>query len=125
MPATIAAAVPPSGGTIQFAANATYDQLNRTLSVSLTPAPTQTTPTVSSVSFAHTYDATNRRVAQAVNDNGWWLYPTSERTVASIERSVMAGLVSRWKRKRRPHLRRGRRRIGRLTSAARRCAGTA
>jgi RHS repeat-associated protein len=93
--AAIASAVPPSGGTIQFAAIASYDQLNRPIGVSWTPAPTQTTPTISTVAFAHTYDPTNRRQAQAVNDNSWWLYPSTASatsyTVNALDQYTAAG----------------------------------
>jgi RHS repeat-associated protein len=43
-----------------------------------TPAATQTTPSSSSgVTFAHAYDANNRRIGQTASDNSWWSYPTT------------------------------------------------
>jgi hypothetical protein len=38
----------------------------------------QTTPSSSSgVTFAHAYDANNRRIGQTATDNSWWSYPTT------------------------------------------------
>jgi YD repeat-containing protein len=73
--AAITAAAAPGGTTVQYAANLTYDQLNRPVNVTWSPAPSQTTPTTSAANFAFGYDATNRRISQAANDNSFWSYP--------------------------------------------------
>ncbi len=76
--AAIASVAAPGGITAQYATTLSYDQLNRPLGVSWTPAATQTAPAASTVTFNHAYDATNRRVGQAANDNSYWSYPTTE-----------------------------------------------
>jgi YD repeat-containing protein len=52
----IAAAVPPSGPTVQYATTASYDAANRPLGFTWTPAPAQSAPSAASVSFSHGYD---------------------------------------------------------------------
>ncbi len=37
----------------------------------------QTTPTASSVAVTYGYDADNRRISQAANDNSWIGYPAA------------------------------------------------
>jgi RHS repeat-associated protein len=72
----ITAAVPPAPGTpVSFATSYSYDQLNRPVNVSWSPAPTFTAPAASSVTFAHTYNNANQRIGQTVTDNSWWYYP--------------------------------------------------
>jgi hypothetical protein len=34
------------------------------------------------VTFTHGYDANNRRITQAANDNSWWDYPSSASTIS-------------------------------------------
>jgi RHS repeat-associated protein len=80
--AAMVSAVPPSGGTVQYALNSTYDQLNRLLTSSWAGAPTQTTPTAASVVFGQSYDATNRLIGQTVTDTSWRYVPSSASSVA-------------------------------------------
>ncbi len=63
--------------TASYAANTTWDAMNRPRLVSWSPAATQTAPAASTVAFAHGYDSTNRRVSQTVTDNTWWSYPAA------------------------------------------------
>jgi len=71
------ASVAAPSASNSFGLTAGYDPLNRPTALSWTPAATQTTPaSSSSVSFTHTYDADNRRIGQAANDNSWMLYPS-------------------------------------------------
>jgi len=79
---TSAAMTKPSGASASYATTISYDQLNRPLSVSWSPAPSQATPTASSTTFSYGYDATNRRVSQAATDKSWWNYPGSAVSVA-------------------------------------------
>ena len=72
-----AAITTPSSSSASYATNISYDQLNRPLNVSWSPAPTQTTPTAASVTFGFGYDATSRRISQSATDNSWWYYPTT------------------------------------------------
>jgi len=72
----IAAAVPPGGGTVTYGTTYTYDALNRPTKVTWDPAPTVTPPTAGTlVTFGHSYDKTNRRIGQTVDDNTWLAYP--------------------------------------------------
>ena len=52
-----------------------------TATASWTSAPSQTTPTTASASFAFGYDAINRRISQSTTDNSWWSYPTTATNV--------------------------------------------
>jgi YD repeat-containing protein len=79
--AAVTSAVPPSGSTVQYAANYTYDPLNRPVTVTWNPAPTQASPTASTASFNYTYERTNRRIGQTATDNSWWPYPTGPSTL--------------------------------------------
>jgi RHS repeat-associated protein len=79
---TSAALAVPSGSSASYATNIAYDQINRPVSVSWSPAPTQVTPSASSAAFTFGYDGTNRRVSQAANDNSWWNYPTTASSVS-------------------------------------------
>jgi RHS repeat-associated protein len=96
--ASIVAAVPPTGGTVQYAVTATYDQLNRPLGFSWTPAATATTPTGASVTFTHGYNAANQRISQGVNDNTWLQYPagpsTTTYTTNSLNQYTAVGAVT-------------------------------
>jgi RHS repeat-associated protein len=80
--ASMTAVAAPGGTTAQYATATSYDQLNRPIGVTWTPAPTQTTPTASTVTFNHTYDATSRRIGQTANDNSYWSYPTSANAIS-------------------------------------------
>jgi RHS repeat-associated protein len=80
--ASMTAVAAPGGTTAQYATATSYDQLNRPIGVTWTPAPTRTTPTASTVTFNHTYDATSRRIGQTANDNSYWSYPTSANAIS-------------------------------------------
>jgi RHS repeat-associated protein len=70
-------ALPPSGSSVQYATNFTYDSLNRPTGVTWDPAPAVTVPTTgANVTFTHTYNKANQRTGQTVTDNAWWSYPT-------------------------------------------------
>jgi RHS repeat-associated protein len=75
--AAIAAAVPPSGISVQYATSATYDILNRPTVISWTPAPTAATPTAGNVTFSHAYNKVNQRIGQTATDNTWFNYPAA------------------------------------------------
>jgi RHS repeat-associated protein len=72
IPAVVAAT------STQYVNSAKYDQLNRPVSFSWSPAPAAvaTDPTTN-VTFAHTYNAANQRIGQATTDPSWWYYPTA------------------------------------------------
>jgi RHS repeat-associated protein len=75
--ATINPAVPPSGPSVQYATNFTYDSLNRPTAVTWDPAPAVAAPTTGvSVTFTHAYNKVDQRTGQTVSDNTWWAYPT-------------------------------------------------
>jgi RHS repeat-associated protein len=59
-----------------------YDQLNRPLTVTFGPVPAQVTPAAATATFAHGYDATNRRISQSTTDNSWWFVPTTASSVS-------------------------------------------
>jgi len=74
--AAITAAVPPGGSTVTYGTTYTYDALNRPTNVTWDPAPAVTAPAAGTlVSFGHSYDKTNRRIGQTVDDNTWLAYP--------------------------------------------------
>jgi RHS repeat-associated protein len=76
--APIAAAAPPGGTTVSYATSYTYDNLNRPISTTWTPAATAVAPaTPGNVTFGHTYNAANQRSGQTVSDNSWWFYPAA------------------------------------------------
>ena len=73
---------PAAGTALSFASSLGYDALNRPLAVSWSPAPAVVIPPAStSVSFAHGYDRTDRRVSQAASDTSWWSVPGSVTSV--------------------------------------------
>jgi YD repeat-containing protein len=74
---TSGAIAAPSGGSASYVTSIGYDPLNRPISVSWSPAASQTTPTASSATFSYGYDATNRRISQSATDNSWWSYPAA------------------------------------------------
>jgi YD repeat-containing protein len=77
------ASLGPVSQSASLTATAGYDALNRPVSVGWSPAAIQTTPAASaSAIFTHSYDATNLRVGQAVNDNSWLSYPGPARSTA-------------------------------------------
>ena len=75
--------------------SASYDALNRPIQVNWTPAPTQTLPgAASSVTFTHAYDATDRRIGQATNDDSFWNVPGGVTTTAYTANALdLAGLI--------------------------------
>jgi len=82
--AAIARPLPPGGaGTVQYGQTTSYDALNRPVLVGFSPAPAQVPPAAAaSVTFGHSYDATNRRKGQTTSDTGWWSVPGAAGTVA-------------------------------------------
>jgi RHS repeat-associated protein len=98
--ASITAAVPPGGSTVTYGTTYTYDALNRLTKAVWDPAPTVTAPTAGTlVSFGHSYDKTNRRIGQTVDDNTWLAYPagapsTTSYTADKLNRySAVTGLT--------------------------------
>jgi RHS repeat-associated protein len=81
--AAIAAAVPPSGPSVQYATTATYDALNRPTGISWNPAPTAAAPSASGVTFNHTYNKANQRIGQTATDNSWLNYPAATQSTVS------------------------------------------
>src|SRR5712691_9576046 len=77
----IAAAVPPSGTSVQYMTTASYDLLNRPSNFTWTPAASAATLAASSVTFTHTYNSANQRTSQATTDNSWWYYPAGTSTI--------------------------------------------
>jgi RHS repeat-associated protein len=81
--AAIAAAVPPSGPSVQYATSAAYDALNRPTGISWNPAPTAATPSGSGVTFGHAYNKANQRIGQTATDNSWLNYPAASQSTLS------------------------------------------
>jgi RHS repeat-associated protein len=74
----LSAPAPPGGAAhASYETSYTYDALNRPTGASWANAPSQTAPTVSSVTFTYGYDPTNRRVSETVTDSAWLSSPTS------------------------------------------------
>jgi RHS repeat-associated protein len=97
--AAIAAAVPPSGTSVQYATSTAYDALNRPTAVAWTPAPTAAAPTAGSVTFGHAYNKANQRIGQTVTDNNWFNYPaatpsTVSYTADALNRYIAVGAVT-------------------------------
>jgi YD repeat-containing protein len=70
-------AVPPGGSTVSYTTTYAYDALNRPTGASWDPAPAVTAPAAGPlVSITHSYDKTNRRIAQTADDPTWLYYPT-------------------------------------------------
>jgi RHS repeat-associated protein len=81
--AAIAAAVPPSGPSVQYATTAAYDALNRPTGISWNPAPTPAAPAAGSVTFGHAYNKVNQRIGQTATDNSWLNYPAASPSTVS------------------------------------------
>jgi len=81
--AAIAAAVPPSGLSVQYATTAAYDALNRPTGISWNPAPTAAAPSASGVTFNHAYNRANPRIGQTATDNSWLNYPAATQNTVS------------------------------------------
>ena len=80
---TSASMVAPSTvGTIATLTSS-YDSLNNLTGSVWGPTVAQAAPTASSATFAHVYDATNRRVGQTATDNSYWSYPASTASTVS------------------------------------------
>ena len=82
--AAITAAVPPGGSTVAYGTTYTYDALNRPTKATWDPAPAATPPAAGTLAtFGHSYDKTNRRIGQTVDDNTWLAYPTGAPSTTS------------------------------------------
>ena len=96
--AAIAAAVPPSGPSVQYASTTAYDVLNRPTGISWNPAPTAAAPSASSVTFGHAYNRANQRVGQTATDNSWLNYPAAASPVSytsdALNRYTAVGAVT-------------------------------
>ncbi len=96
--AAIAAAVPPSGPSVQYATTAAYDALNRPTGIAWNPAPTAAAPSAGSVTFGHGYNKANQRIGQTATDNGWLNYPAATPTVSytadALNRYTAVGAVT-------------------------------
>jgi RHS repeat-associated protein len=88
----------PTGSSVSYATSVAYDQLNRPLNVSWSPAPPQTTPSAASATFGYGYDATNRRINQSATDSSWWFYPsvasTTSYTINNLNQYSAVGSVA-------------------------------
>jgi RHS repeat-associated protein len=73
----ITPAVAPGGSTVSYTANYAYDNLNRPINITWSPAAPAVSPTASAVTFAHTYNKANQRMGQSATDNSWWYYPAA------------------------------------------------
>ena len=72
----IVPAVSPTGSTVAYATTYTYDALNQATKAEWDPAPAATGPPAGPlVTVGHSYDRTNRRIGQTVDDNTWLAYP--------------------------------------------------
>lgn len=87
--AAIAAAVPPAGPLVQYAASYSYDVMNRPTAVSWTPAQVQAATAVSSVTFGHSYNRANQRIRQTVTDNTWLNYPAATASTTSYTANAL------------------------------------
>jgi len=97
--AAIAAAVPPSGPSVQYATSLGYDVMNRPTAVNWTPAPSAAAPAAGSVTFGHAYNKANQPIGQTVSDNAWLNYPaatpgTVSYTADALNRYTAVGAVS-------------------------------
>jgi RHS repeat-associated protein len=81
--AAIAAAMPPSGSSVQYSMGYSYDALNRPTAATWSPAPTAAAPAAGSVTFGHTYNKVNQRIGQTVTDNTWFNYPAATPSTVS------------------------------------------
>jgi len=73
---TSSSIVTPSASAT-YTASTTYDALNRPITTTWSPVAAQTAPTATSVAFTFGYDANNRLVSKAANDNSWLGYPAA------------------------------------------------
>jgi RHS repeat-associated protein len=97
--AAIAAAVPPSGPSVQYATTTAYDALNRPTGISWNPVPTAAVPSATGVTFGHTYNKANQRIGQTATDNSWINYPaaspgTVSYTADALNRYTAVGAVN-------------------------------
>lgn len=74
------AAIATPSASASYTQTASYDALNRPVTVVWSPARAQTTPTASGTSFAYGYDPTNRRITASASDKSWWSYPSAPGT---------------------------------------------
>lgn len=87
--AAIAAAVPPSGTSVQYSTSLGYDAMNRPTAVTWSPAPSAAGPTAGSVTFAHSYNKVNQRTGQTVTDNTWFNYPAASASTVSYTANAL------------------------------------
>ncbi|WP_395714453.1 RHS repeat-associated core domain-containing protein [Reyranella sp.] len=88
--AAIVPAVSPTGSTVTYATTFTYDALNRPTGIAWDPAPAVTAPAAGPlVTFGHSYDRTNRRIGQTVDDNTWLAYPTGAPSTTSYTANAL------------------------------------
>jgi YD repeat-containing protein len=62
--------------------------MNRPVSATWLNVAAQTTPAGSSVVSSFTYDATNRRIGQTVDDDSWWNRPTAASSISYAANSL-------------------------------------
>lgn len=87
--AAIAAAVPPSGSSVQYTTSLAYDALNRPMTIAWDPAPAAASPSASSVTFTHAYNKVNQRAGQSVTDNTWVEYPPATPSTVSYTANAL------------------------------------
>ena len=87
--AAIAAAVPPSGTSVQYSHQAQLRCANRPTAVTWSPAPTAAAPTAGSVTFGHSYNKANQRIGQTVTDNSWFNYPAATPSTVSYTANAL------------------------------------
>jgi RHS repeat-associated protein len=87
--AAIAAAVPPSGSSVQYTTSLAYDALNRPTTIAWDPAPAPASPSASSVTFTHAYNKVNQRIGQSLTDNTWLEYPPATPSTVSYTANAL------------------------------------
>jgi RHS repeat-associated protein len=88
--AAIAAAVPPSGTSVQYSTSLGYDAMNRPTAVTWSPAPSAAAaPAAGSVTFGHSYNKVNQRIGQTVTDNSWFNYPAASPSTVSYTANAL------------------------------------
>lgn len=86
----VTAAVSPTGSTVTYASTFTYDALNRATATPWDPAPAATSPAAGPlVTVGHSYDRTNRRIGQTIDDNTWLAYPAGAPSTVSYTANAL------------------------------------
>jgi len=75
--AAIVGAVPPSGSSVAYTTDYSYDALNRLTGAIWPNVAAAVVPASAAVTFTHGYDPTNRRISQGATDASWLSYPAS------------------------------------------------